>query len=337
MLLRTWDDEYSSREKTVTVLREPARYQQSESFGLDERIVHLKALWAGDIAGYTVIATVKNRDAHPREIKEYRDDAVYSISRLAVRADGGLVAVLGQMVPVQSLREHALQHRTEAGDGPFPVDEALRTGLSTDSYQQKVPAIRDWLIEVCRGRGTVTYSDVMNRFALSFYPLRNAMSRLGHDCKDAGEPIITAVIVDKETGRCSQGLFDEFRVDDDELERQRCYSYWGSDQSVAPTDAMAPLRHQGRLMHSRRWKPGSPRLRSDRNSKRSERLCFGHAAVSAWSADATYRRRSKPRIWSGGIGGRVTIEPSMECCFVETFTRCTTEGCCAFRTQESLN
>jgi hypothetical protein len=242
LLLRTWDDEFSGgpgQEKTVTVLREPARYQQSDSYGLDERVVHLKDLWAGNLAGYTVIATVKDRAAHPREIKEYRDDAVFSIKRLSLREGGAIVAVLGELVPVSSLQSHALTHRTEPSKGLFPVDEALRSGLSTDSYQQKVPAIRAWLIEVCHERGKVTYSDVMNRFGLSFYPLRNAMSRLGHDCKNAGEPIITALIVDKETGRCSQGLFDEFHIDDDELERQRCYSQWG--QMAHDTEEVEPV------------------------------------------------------------------------------------------------
>jgi hypothetical protein len=110
----------------------------------------------------------------------------------------------------------------------------MRSGLSTDSYKQKIPALRAWLIEICQGRGTVTYSDVMNRFALTFYPLRNAMSRLGHDCKNAGEPVITALIVDKETHRCSQGLFDEFGINDDELERERCYAYWAQRETAPP-------------------------------------------------------------------------------------------------------
>ncbi|WP_300661127.1 HNH endonuclease signature motif containing protein [Hydrogenophaga sp.] len=239
LLLRTWDDEYQGRQKTVTVLREPARYQQSESYGLDERIMHLQALWKGELAGYTVIATVKDRVSHPREIKEYRDDVVFSIKRIAVTEEGAIIVELGEAVPIASLKQHALTHRTAAGDGLFPVEESARSGLSTDSYQQKIPAIRAWLIEVCQAEGTVTYSDVMNRFGLSFYPLRNAMSRLGHDCRNAGEPIITALIVDKETGRCSQGLFDEFHIDDDILERQRCYAYWAG-QALEPTPEPPP-------------------------------------------------------------------------------------------------
>jgi len=93
--------------------------------------------------------------------------------------------------------------------------------------------MRAWLIEKARARGTVTYSDVMNKFALTFYPLRNAMSRLGRDCVEAGEPVITALIVDKDTLRCSPGFFDEFHVDDDALERERCYAYWTVQPAAA--------------------------------------------------------------------------------------------------------
>jgi hypothetical protein len=226
VLLRTWVDEYDGKARKVTVLRAAAGHQVSDSFGLDERIVQLQALWNGAVAGYTVIAEAKDKDAHPREIKSYRDDAVFAIGQLELRANGDIVAALSELVPVAGLATHAATHRTLAAEGPFPMEDGQRSGLSTDSYQQKIPAVRAWLIEVCRAKGTVTYSDVMNRFGLTFYPLRNAMSRLGRDCQKAGEPIITALIVDKDTGRCSQGLFDEFHIDDDERERQRCYAFW---------------------------------------------------------------------------------------------------------------
>lgn len=234
LLLRTWDDEYTLKDKTVTVLREPERYLQSDSFGLDERIVHLKALWAGGVAGYTVIAKVKDPTAHPRETEYYRDDVVFSIKQLLTKDDGTLVALIGDQVPTTDFRVHSATHRTKQGEGVFPVDDEQRSGVSTTSYQQKIPAIRAWLIDVCKSEGAVTYSEVMDRFGLTYYPLRNAMARLGHDCKKAGEPIITALIVDKETRRCSQGLFDEFQIVDDEIERRRCYLQWG-------TAAMLPL------------------------------------------------------------------------------------------------
>ena len=243
VVLRTWQDEYAGRERKVTVLREPAAHQETDSFGLDERIVQLKSLWLGEVAGYTVIVEARDKTARPREIKDYREDVVFAIKRLEVREDGSIAAVLSDMVPVANLRHHAQTHKTEPGDGAFPVDDALRSGLSTDTYQQKIPAIRAWLIEVCHNRGTVTYSDVMNRFGLTFYPLRNAMSRLGHDCRNAGEPIITAVIVDKETGRCSEGLAAEFGVADDVAERQRCYAHWSAGVPAATasfSDATQP-------------------------------------------------------------------------------------------------
>lgn len=285
LLLRTWSDEYSTKNRTVTVLREPARYQQSESYGLDERIVQLKALWQGGIAGYTVIANVKDANAHPREIKDYRDDVVFSIKRLTVGENGALLAEVGDMVHLAAFASHASTHQTAPGEGPYPVDDAQRSGLSTDSYQEKVPAIRAWLIEVCVAKGTVTYSDVMNRFGLTFYPLRNAMSKLGHDCKGAGEPIITAVIVDKETGRCSQGLFDEFHIDDDELERQRCYAHWapqsaGGEQN-AGTQAQAE-QPQGDDLAERAARFAQVVVRTQQRAFREAvfRACGGRCVIS---------------------------------------------------------
>jgi hypothetical protein len=240
ILLRTWDDEYAFKEKKLGVLAMVDADERTDSFGLDERIVQLKALWDGGVAGYTVIATARDKNARPREIVAYRDDGVFALSRLERKPNGDIVAIVGDFVPISALAKHALSHRTTPGDGVFPVDDAHRSGLSTDSYKEKIPAIRTWLDEVCHARGTVTYSDVMNRFALTFYPLRNAMSRLGHDCKDAGEPIITALIVDKETRRCSQGLFDEFHIDDDELERERCYAHWAPTGMTASSGTALP-------------------------------------------------------------------------------------------------
>ncbi len=237
LLLRTWTDEYRNKERKVTVLREPEALELSESFGLDERIVQLKALWQGGLAGYAIVAEVVDKHASPRKIKSYREDVVYPVKGLEQRPDGSIAAELGEPIAVGKLTEHSQTYRTAPGAGPFPVDESLRSGLSTDTYQQKIPAIRAWLIEVCQRRGTVYYSDVMNRFGLTFYPLRNAMSRLGHDCRNAGEPIITALIVDKESGRCSQGLFDEFHIDDDGLERERCYERWAP---ASPESGPAP-------------------------------------------------------------------------------------------------
>ncbi|SIT36575.1 conserved hypothetical protein [Paraburkholderia ribeironis] len=244
ILLRTWADDYSSKTRKVLVLREPAARDESESFGLDERIVHLRTLWDGDVAGYTVIATATDKDARPRHIADYRDDAVFAIRRLEMISDGSIAAALDELVPVTRLTAHAQSYRTQPAEGPFPIDDSQRSGLSTNTYLQKIPAVRAWLEEISRSRGTVTYSEVMNRFGLTFYPLRNAMSKLGHECIDSGVPVITSLIVN-ETGRCSDGLFAEFGIDDDEKERQRCYTYWTGETTppipAGASDTARPL------------------------------------------------------------------------------------------------
>jgi len=238
ILLRTWADDFSAKEKRVGVLGAPADYQARDSYGLDERIRHLRALWAGGVAGYTVIANAKAVDAPTREIKDYREDKLFVIDHLEELETGGIAAVVSKLIAVGDLAEHAATHRTTAAQGVFPVD-ALATGISTDSYKSKLPAIREWLIETARRRSYVTYAEVMDRFGLIFFVLRNAMGKLGHQCVDNKEPILTALIVDKETLRCSEGLRDEFGIEDDQAERERCYARWAEKSEPAPPAAPA--------------------------------------------------------------------------------------------------
>ena len=235
ILLRTWADDFSLKERQVTVLGEPADYQARDSYGLDERIRHLRALWSGGVAGYTVIVTAKDVTAAKRDIKDYRDDQLYVIDHLEPREDGSIVAVFSGLIPVEEVANHARQHRTTAAKGEFPVD-ALATGISTDSYKTKLPAIREWLIETARRRSYVTYAEVMDRFGLIFFVLRTAMSKLGHQCVDNNEPILTALIVDKDSLRCSEGLRDEFDIEDDKAERELCYARWAEVPEPVPLE-----------------------------------------------------------------------------------------------------
>lgn len=231
ILLRTWEDQLSFKDWEVIVFKS-SWSSGHDSFGLDERINHLKSIWNGEVSAYTVMAEVKDRTTSPREIKDYRDDIVYWIESLRQRDDGSIVAKLGSTILVNELSNHALSHKAARVEGAFPVDDSLITGASTDTYKDKIPPMRAWLIEVCERRSTVTYSEVMDRFGLTFFPLRNAMSRLGHQSKDAGEPIITAVIVDKDTHRCSEGFQNEFGVEDDQAERERCYAHWRREPRI---------------------------------------------------------------------------------------------------------
>jgi hypothetical protein len=52
------------------------------------------------------------------------------------------------------------------------------------------------------------------------------MDFLGKQAGQMKEPIITALIVNKGTGRCSSGLKKEFGIYDDESERKSLYIYW---------------------------------------------------------------------------------------------------------------
>lgn len=115
--------------------------------------------------------------------------------------------------------------------------------LQAVSYKLKLPAMRHWLIQVAKQKATVAYSDVMSVFDVDRFSLRHAMDILGHESEELGEPIITALIVGKNSGRCSAGLQKEFGVEDDNLERQKLYAYWEThdDEPSLPLPISAPL------------------------------------------------------------------------------------------------
>jgi hypothetical protein len=305
ILLRTWADEFSSRDKRVVVLREPAGYQDRESYGLDERIRHLRTLWAGGVAGYSVIATAKATDVPKREIKEYRDDKVFVIDRLEARADGAIVAVLGSMVAVDELKAHQTQHVTAPAEGSFPVD-VLETGMSTDSYKAKLPAMREWLIEVARRESYVTYAEVMDRFGLIFFVLRTAMDKLGHQSADNGEPILTALIVDKETLRCSNGFAEEFGIVDDQAERGRLYAYWalpkgGTEDNVAPAPVPPAADPNSLEERAKRFAQVEVRTQQGAFRKAVFLACGGRCVVSGCSIpEALEAAHLEGRSWRDG-------------------------------------
>jgi len=96
--------------------------------------------------------------------------------------------------------------------------------------------MRKWLIQVARAGGKVTYGEMMDVFGEDRFSLRYAMDRLGHEAQQLGEPIITALIVSKETGSCSAGLEKEFGVSDDESERARLHIFWQTAQNpISPS------------------------------------------------------------------------------------------------------
>jgi len=115
----------------------------------------------------------------------------------------------------------------------------LPGAASVVSYKEKLPAIREWLIETARHKGMVTYGDIMQAFGIDRFSLRHGMDLLGHQAVNLGEPVLTALIVNKKTKRCSAGLEKEFGVLDDGAERQRLYDFWRARDRTEVNDVDA--------------------------------------------------------------------------------------------------
>lgn len=234
VLLTTWEDDLDQTGRFVRVLG--WRSQARSPAGLNERMDHLRTLWSGGLAGYAVVAKARDTKAQPRSIQSYNGESVRAIVSLVAQPDGSIWAELGEDVPVKRLKKHAASHRLIAGEGAFPIERAPAKAPKTGSaaYVGKLPAMRQWLIDVAQRRGTVTYAEARAPFGLRTFEHRHGMDHIGHQCLDAGEPILTSLIVDETTGRCSKGFIKEFRRDDVE-ERLDCYAFW-SPQGAAPVE-----------------------------------------------------------------------------------------------------
>lgn len=277
VLLTTWEDDLDETGRFVRVLG--WRSQKRSSSGLNERLDHLRTLWSGGLAGYVVVAKAKDTKAKPRKIQSYDSENVRAIVSLVAQPDGSVWAEIGDAVPVKKLKKHAVRHRLIPGEGAFPIahlpSKAFKASAAT--YIAKLPAMREWLIDVARRRGTVTYAQARAPFGLRSLEHRHAMDRIGHECVDAGEPVLTSLIVDETTGRCSEGFVKEFRRDDAE-ERQDCYAFW----PPLGTAAVEP----GGSRQATQAKPGSG-LPDETLQARAAR--FAKAAVRP--EQAAFRRR----------------------------------------------
>lgn len=251
VLLTTWTDHLDKSGRFVRVGR---RKQDRSLDGWNERMDHLRTLWSGGIAGYAVLATADNTENKTRVIKSYDGDNVREIITLTVFPDNSdsIWAELGENVSVKRLKKHAASHRLLPGKTAFPFDREPSKIFreSSASYIAKLPRFRKWLIEVARRRETVSYEEARKPFEFRTLEHRHAMDRIGHMCLDAGEPILTSLIVDSSTGRCSGGFDKEFRCDDAEM-RQDCYAFWSplggeiaKSASGAVSDSGSQLRER---------------------------------------------------------------------------------------------
>ena len=224
VLLRTWRHDLDKSGCFVRVWEGG----QDGSLGAKERLSHLRTLWPGGLAGYAVFATAQNPKAQPRTIESYDSEKVYPIVKLSTRSDGSIWAELGEHISVNQLERHAAQHRLFPGKGASPPSKVFTP--SSAIYIAQLPHMRKRLIDVAQRRETITYAQACTSFQIRSFTLRHVMDRIGHACLDAGEPILTSLIVNT-TGRCSNGFTETFQRNDDE-ERRNCYEFWASHGSV---------------------------------------------------------------------------------------------------------
>lgn len=278
ILLRTWGHQFKSKPARVVVLQTPAGYAgylASGSLGLEQRIDQLDSIWEGGIAAYTVMANAVDDKVFDLKIKDYRDDQIFAIKKLALQEDGAIYAMLSdERISVSQFEAHSTTYVTAGGEGVLPIDSSIRTGLARAGHQEKIPALREWLIETCRIRGLVTYAEVMSRFGLAYFPMLAAMGTIGRDCLEQNLPILTAVIVDKDTLRCSEGLRG-LGIEDDEAERERCYAHWSVDHQGSAPATENSIEELARRFAEVEVRPYQPKFRDA-----VFRACEGRCVVS---------------------------------------------------------
>lgn len=130
VLLRTWSDEWDKQKGEVPVLRPKRHPDIAGGFGLKERLRHLHLLWSGQYPGYTAIATSSNREKRSGSSKPFPAAEVYPIRSLRVEPGGEIRAVLGKIIPLETMREHARTHRTRVPKGPLPLNGKLQSILN---------------------------------------------------------------------------------------------------------------------------------------------------------------------------------------------------------------
>ncbi|CAB3847448.1 hypothetical protein LMG26854_02777 [Achromobacter aegrifaciens] len=235
VLLRTWSDQYVARASRVQVFGRLGGLAGTSSTGRNERQAHLRQLWQGNCAAYTVIVQPGEKEKNGvRQIQDFRDDVVFPIEKVVQEGDLIYAIINKAGVPVRQLDEHRKTHRVQSNEEPLPdilVDARPR---EPDDPRQRVAykaeAMREYLIEVAaRGApATVTYGQLFDAFELNRMTIPPVLAFVGHRCQENDEPILTALVVLQETRRCSDGLQREFGVDEDE-ERRRVYAYWSRE------------------------------------------------------------------------------------------------------------
>jgi hypothetical protein len=108
--------------------------------------------------------------------------------------------------------------------------------VTMPAYKEKLPALRDWLVKIARRNAVVTYGEIMVAFGMNRFVLRYGLGYLGNQALNNGEPVITALVVNRKTRLCGAGFRIEFGVDE-ETERRKLYMYWRNNENEVPVDS----------------------------------------------------------------------------------------------------
>lgn len=167
----------------------------------------------------------------------------------------------------------------------------IDASLAPAAYKSRVSPMRSWLIGVARNRSVIRYGELMQVFAIDRFSLRYALSSIGHQSRDAGEPVLTALVVSKAHGRCSSGLAAEFGIKDDALERARLYVYWERNR-----ERSAGERKAGSDLEKKAARFANVETRPDQAAFREAVFiaCLGRCVVTGCDVpetlDASHRR-----------------------------------------------
>jgi hypothetical protein len=143
------------------------------------------------------------------------------------------------------------------------------------AYKVKLSAMREWLVRVAQHGDPVTYGEVRIAFGLDRFSLVHALAKLGRQSKELGEPILSAMVVNKRTGRCGPGFDAEFGVSDIS-ERDRLHEFWAEHtiQASAPLPAANSEERMARFV-SKEARPQQAAFR-----RRVFEACGGRCVIS---------------------------------------------------------
>jgi hypothetical protein len=245
VMLRSWDDEVRSKPWRVRVFANQPREGKAQRVGRSERKIHLRAIWAGGIPAYTIIVTPKfDKKTGDRGIGAFRPDKVFPIERL-IEEDDSIYAVYGAPIAVEDLEVHMSTYSIPMQVAALPKSlEDLSDLIPTNPTERTAylaAETREFLIDAAKRGEKITYGDLFDEFDLNRLTVRPVLAKVGHQCLERDEPVLTALVVYKDgelQGRCGPGFKAEFLVDEDQ-ERTRIFSHW-----VSPSMEIA-LRPRG--------------------------------------------------------------------------------------------